>query len=64
MLELLVNGHVRCGVLDHGPGFAARGHQGSAGGGFGLMIVEQLADRWGMERSPERTEVWFERHCS
>ena len=64
MLELLVNGRIRCRVLDHGPGFAARvGHE-AAGGGFGLMVVERLADRWGMQHSPQQTEVWFERQCS
>ena len=26
--------------------------------------VEQLADRWGMQHSPHRTEVWFERQCA
>jgi anti-sigma regulatory factor (Ser/Thr protein kinase) len=64
VLDVLVNGHVRCGVLDHGAGFAARaGHGAAAGGGRGLQVVEQLADRWGMQRSPQRTEVWFERQC-
>ncbi len=28
---------------------------------LGLLVVEQLADRWGMQHSPQRTEVWFER---
>ena len=28
-------------------------------GGFGLFIVEQLTERWGMERD-DGTEVWFE----
>jgi two-component sensor histidine kinase len=49
LLELLVNGRIRCRVLDHGPGFAARRRRGSAGGGFGLMVVERLADRWGCD---------------
>ena len=62
MLDLCVNGHVRCRVLDHGPGFAARAQRGKRGG-WGLRLVEQLSDRWGMQCSPERTEVWFERHC-
>ena len=61
MLDLCVNGQVRCGVLDQGPGLAARVKHG---GGWGLRVVEQLSDRWGMERSPEHTEVWFERHCA
>jgi hypothetical protein len=28
---------------------------------LGLLVVEQLADRWGMQHSPQRTEVWCER---
>jgi anti-sigma regulatory factor (Ser/Thr protein kinase) len=63
MLDLLVNGHIRCTVLDHGQGFA--GSARSRGrGGWGLQVVEQLSDRWGIECSPQQTEVWFERHCS
>jgi anti-sigma regulatory factor (Ser/Thr protein kinase) len=63
MLDLLVNGHIRCGVLDHGHGFAA-GPRSHEAGGWGLHVVEQLSDRWGMQSSPQQTEVWFERHCS
>jgi anti-sigma regulatory factor (Ser/Thr protein kinase) len=62
MLDLLVNGNVRCRVLDHGHGFAA-GARNQASGGWGLHVVEQLSDRWGMQCSPQQTEVWFERHC-
>jgi anti-sigma regulatory factor (Ser/Thr protein kinase) len=63
MLDLLVNGHIRCGVLDHGQGFAGSARSGGRGG-WGLQVVEQLSDRWGIECSPQQTEVWFERHCS
>lgn len=64
MLDLCVNGDVRCGVLGHGPGFfAKRTGQDEPTGGWGLRVVEQLADRWGMECSPDRTEVWFVRQC-
>jgi anti-sigma regulatory factor (Ser/Thr protein kinase) len=63
VLDLSINGAVRCRVLDHGRGFAARvGHEGP--GGWGLHVVEQLADRWGMQRSPQRTAVWFERQAA
>lgn len=64
LLDLLVNGKIRCRVLDRGTGFAAGVRDPAAGGGWGLRVVEQLADRWGMQRSPQRTEVWFERQCS
>jgi anti-sigma regulatory factor (Ser/Thr protein kinase) len=63
MLDLLVNGDIRCRVLDHGRGFAT-GSAGREPGGWGLQVVEQLSDRWGMQCSPRQTEVWFERHCS
>jgi anti-sigma regulatory factor (Ser/Thr protein kinase) len=63
MLDLVVNGDVRCRVLDHGHGFAT-GPRNQGPGGWGLHFVEQLSDRWGMQCSPQQTEVWFERHCS
>jgi anti-sigma regulatory factor (Ser/Thr protein kinase) len=66
MLDLLVNGSIRCRVMDHGEGFATRARNAdpSPSGGWGLQVVEQLADRWGLQCSPKRTEVWFERHPS
>ena len=62
-LDLLVNGHIRCRVLDEGEGFARRARR-EGPGGWGLQVVEELADRWGMQSSAERTEVWFERGCA
>ena len=62
MLDLCVNGDIRCAVLDQGPGFAERADE-DVRGGWGLQLVEQLSDRWGMQCSPRRTEVWFERGC-
>ncbi len=62
ILDLRVNGEIRCSVLDQGPGFATQARK-DARGGWGLRLVEQLSDRWGMECSPRRTEVWFERNC-
>jgi anti-sigma regulatory factor (Ser/Thr protein kinase) len=61
MLDVCVNGDIRCAVLDAGPGFARRVRQDEHRGGWGLRLVEQLSDRWGMECSPQRTEVWFAR---
>jgi anti-sigma regulatory factor (Ser/Thr protein kinase) len=52
---------VRVGVADCGPGFEPRmrhSYGEDAGGGWGLFRVEQIADRWGVERRPE-SEVWF-----
>ena len=63
VLDLLVNGEVRCRVLDRGTGFAKRVAQAKTRG-WGLRVVEQLSDRWGMQCSPNHTEVWFERQCA
>jgi len=63
MLDVLVNGDIRCRVLDSGRGFASRARE-EGPGGWGLQVVEQLSDRWGMQYSAQRTEVWFERHCA
>ena len=64
MLDLCLNGAIRCRVQDHGARFATRvrngGDDGSVGG-WGLQVVEQLSDLWGMQCSPQQTEVWFVR---
>jgi anti-sigma regulatory factor (Ser/Thr protein kinase) len=54
-------GKLHVEVRNQGPGFVPRpGAVGSAeGGGFGLFLVEQLADRWGIS-SDGFTSVWFE----
>jgi anti-sigma regulatory factor (Ser/Thr protein kinase) len=49
---------VRVEVGDGGEGFEPRTSR-TEPGGFGLMLVDKLADRWGIERSP-RPCVWFE----
>jgi hypothetical protein len=33
-------------------------------GGRGLHLVDQLADRWGVEQRESRTLVWMERRIS
>ena len=51
---------VRVQVGDRGTGFELRRRRRrDASGGFGLYIVELLADRWGIERG-DLTWVWFE----
>jgi len=52
---------VRC--WDDGPGFEGGVRRPSVigEGGFGLMLVDRLADRWGVDRlAPEGCCVWFE----
>jgi anti-sigma regulatory factor (Ser/Thr protein kinase) len=54
---------IRVEVLDTGDGFVptpgVRDQQPLEPGGWGLVLVERLADRWGVESDGE-TLVWFE----
>jgi anti-sigma regulatory factor (Ser/Thr protein kinase) len=54
---------VRVEVTDQGPGFdagEARSEPSMEGeGGFGLLIVDKVADRWGVTRD-RGPSVWFE----
>jgi anti-sigma regulatory factor (Ser/Thr protein kinase) len=53
---------IRIGVIDSGAGFEPRPSERSGAlpdSGWGLYLVEQMADRWGVEPGTER-EVWFE----
>jgi anti-sigma regulatory factor (Ser/Thr protein kinase) len=61
-LEASVRGEVLyvC-VTDRGPGFEAapRTPEDDLGSGWGLFLVEELSDRWGVELNGA-TQVWFE----
>jgi serine/threonine-protein kinase RsbW len=49
-------------VRDSGPGFEPANHprpDPTLPSGWGLFLVEELADRWGVERETG-TRVWFE----
>jgi anti-sigma regulatory factor (Ser/Thr protein kinase) len=52
---------VRVEVVDQGPGFEVISPTPSISqaSGWGLYLVEQLADRWGVE-TRDGTVVWFE----
>jgi anti-sigma regulatory factor (Ser/Thr protein kinase) len=52
---------VRCAVTDQGHGFRAEPvpAERRGDGGWGLYIVDQLADRWGVHAGPPK-RVWFE----
>jgi anti-sigma regulatory factor (Ser/Thr protein kinase) len=52
---------VRVAVLDHGRGSLPRARDPSPEQrtGWGLMLVDRLTDRWGVENR-DGTEVWFE----
>jgi anti-sigma regulatory factor (Ser/Thr protein kinase) len=61
-LSVLTKGStVRVEVSDGGRGFAptARTKAQDEVGGWGLHLVDRLADRWGVETG-RRTRVWFE----
>jgi two-component sensor histidine kinase len=58
-LDLRVNSTLRCAVVDPGAGFARRAAR-DRDGGWGLRLVERLADRWGVQRTRQGTQVWFE----
>jgi anti-sigma regulatory factor (Ser/Thr protein kinase) len=49
-------------VTDQGPGFDPTdvGTPGTDDSGWGLFLVERLADRWGVNQDPDATRVWFE----
>jgi anti-sigma regulatory factor (Ser/Thr protein kinase) len=53
-------GHLRVEVADHGGGFAPapRDRPATAAGGWGLHLVQTLADGWGVRDGGAR--VWFE----
>ena len=53
-----VPGDIRIEVIDGGPGFDPEIRHDV--NGFGLRLVDKLASRWGVEREPDCTRVWFE----
>jgi anti-sigma regulatory factor (Ser/Thr protein kinase) len=62
-LKVLVgNSAVRTEVTDAGPGFdpATTGVPAKDHTGWGLFLVERLAERWGVSKDGNGTKVWFE----
>src|SRR5215210_4172660 len=49
-------------VRDHGPGFEPRPRRrtDARDSGWGLFLVERLANRWGVGNDGPATRVWFE----
>lgn len=56
----VIGGTVRIEVTDMGAGGSPAIREAGADGGWGLRIVEEVADRWGTTRTPSGTVVWFE----
>ena len=48
-------------VTDEGPGFTRNPSPstGSESGGWGLFLVDQIADRWDVEYTTSGSRVWF-----
>jgi anti-sigma regulatory factor (Ser/Thr protein kinase) len=57
----LQDGHLRVEVHDLGRGFEvqAPSDDPKRASGWGLVLVDELADRWGVDANPA-TAVWFE----
>lgn len=57
----LTEERIRIEVCDPGPGFdpANPGHDPDEPGGYGLFLVTQLAEAWGVDVA-DQTRVWFE----
>lgn len=55
-------GRVRAEVTDPGAGFEPTTDPPTLfqGSGWGLYLVAQISDRWGVEAAPNGTVVWFE----
>jgi anti-sigma regulatory factor (Ser/Thr protein kinase) len=54
------NRALRIEVTDRGPGFSEDEPMPGEPGGWGLVVVGELADRWGIERSGLGVRVWAE----
>jgi anti-sigma regulatory factor (Ser/Thr protein kinase) len=61
LVVALTGGTLRIEVHDPGRGFELKPPPDDPlrASGWGLVLVEELADRWGVDHSP-RTRVWFE----
>jgi len=61
LIVAVTAGTLRIEVHDRGRGFELKAPPTDPlrASGWGLVLVEELADRWGVDHSP-RTRVWFE----
>jgi anti-sigma regulatory factor (Ser/Thr protein kinase) len=56
---------LRVAVFDEGTGFTSDDPRSEGGhsGGWGLFLVDQIADRWGITPTRSGTCVWLEIRC-
>jgi anti-sigma regulatory factor (Ser/Thr protein kinase) len=61
LIVSIAGGTLRVEVHDRGRGFEVKAPPTDPlrASGWGLVLVEELADRWGVDGTP-RTRVWFE----
>ena len=52
------NGHLLISVHDRGPGFDPHGGRNGDRTGFGLAILAELTDQWGVETEADGCTVW------
>ena len=59
------SGMVRVAVFDGGSGFTVETPRArrDESGGWGLLLVDQIADRWAVTPTPSGTCAWFEIRC-
>ena len=62
LLAELAGGSLRIEVHDPGEGFEPRtpAPDPARSSGWGLYLVAELADRWGVEQANPGTRIWFE----
>jgi anti-sigma regulatory factor (Ser/Thr protein kinase) len=62
LIVAVVAGSLRVEVHDPGSGFELRPPKPdpARASGWGLYLVEELADRWGMDGGAPGTRIWFE----
>ena len=58
--SLIQEGTVRVEVVDTSPDSPVAATQPHANGGRGILIVQTLARRWGIDRGDSHKAVWFE----
>lgn len=60
----IISDTIRVEVADEGPGFRPEipPEEPGRAGGWGLRLVDELADRWGVAES-DGSRVWFEIDC-
>ena len=53
---------IRVAVFDEGTGFTAEAPhpERDRSGGWGLFLIDRIADRWGITPTPSGTCAWFE----